>query len=863
MPLAPGLRLGPYEIVGLIGAGAMGEVWRARDPRLGRDVAIKVLPESMSRDPERLARFTREAQILASLSHPNIGAIHGLEEADGVRALVLEIVEGPTLGERLRGGPIPLDEALPLAIGVAGALEAAHERGIVHRDLKPDNVKITAQGQAKVLDFGVARALAADTAAPAEHAQTLTSLDTGAGVILGTPAYMSPEQARGKPADRRTDIWAFGALLYEMLTGRRAFGGETASDAMASVLRGEADLGLLPGETPVALRALIRRCLVKDPVRRLQAIGDARIVLEEVASGAAPDAPAGKAPGPAARRNPLAGPVALAAALALGLAAGWLLHRPARPAHPAYTQLTYERGRINHARFAPDGTVIYSAGWSGRPIDVFSKNPGTPGSRALDLTGSALLAVSANGELALARNSRLLAHFLNEGMLARAPVAGGAPRDVLENVQEADWDPRTGELAIVRRVGELIRLEFPVGKVLYETSGWLSNPRFSPDGGQIAFAEHTATRYDDRGRVLAVGREGGAPTLLTPGYYTLEGLAWRPDGKEIWYTAGERVRTLLATDLRGKIRPLGVFPVEVTLRDIARDGRVLLTIDGTRRSVIAHAAEGPGERDVSWLDQSTGAGISADGGAVVMFEERHTGEQDEQAVLRRLADPLPVLLGPGSPVAISPDARWVLASDTPGGRLQLMPTGAGTTRALKLRVKPDGTGGFTPDGAAVLFGGRDGERPPRIWRLPIDAAAAEQPVTPEGTTAPSTLQPLVVSPDGQTIVVADGGGTLFACPLGSDDPLALRPIPGLEPGESPLQWSADGRALYVTRLRLDHARVFRVDVRDGTRTLAREITQADPGGLEFYGVFVTPDARGWAYTFKRLTSDLFLVEGLD
>jgi serine/threonine-protein kinase len=282
MPLASGIRVGPYEILAPLGAGGMGEVYWARDTKLGREVALKVLPELFARDADRMARFEREAQVLASLNHPHIATIYGLEESNGIRALVMELVEGPTLAQRMSSRALPLDEVLSIAKQIVEALEYAHEKGIIHRDLKPANVKLTADGHVKVLDFGLAKALEEPTpAGNPSISPTLTLEGTRAGVILGTAGYMAPEQARGAAADKRADIWSFGAVLYEMLAGKKAFEGESVFDTLASVLKLDPDWSALPAETPPAIRNLIRRCLTKDRRQRLQAIGEARIVLRD------------------------------------------------------------------------------------------------------------------------------------------------------------------------------------------------------------------------------------------------------------------------------------------------------------------------------------------------------------------------------------------------------------------------------------------------------------------------------------------------------------------------------------------------------------------------------------------------------
>ena len=329
--LAAGTKLGPYEIVSPLGAGGMGEVYRARDAKLNRDVAIKVLPEAVAKDTERLARFRREAQVLASLNHPHIAAIYGLEEAGGIEALVLELVEGETLAERIAGGPVPVDEALEIARQIARALEAAHEKGIVHRDLKPSNVKLDPAGQVKVLDFGLAKALSSDGSSPdVTSSPTLTAAATQAGVIIGTAAYMSPEQARGKSVDKRADIWAFGTVLYEMLTGRKTFEGETVSDTLAAVLTKDPDWGTLPAATPASVRRVLRRCLDRDPKTRMHDVADARLELDEHVS-------LGPAEGVAVATKPRLPAWAALAALVLivAAAAGWWQALRPRPAAAA------------------------------------------------------------------------------------------------------------------------------------------------------------------------------------------------------------------------------------------------------------------------------------------------------------------------------------------------------------------------------------------------------------------------------------------------------------------------------------------------------------------------------------------------
>ncbi len=364
-----GQTISHYKVTAKIGAGGMGEVYRATDNKLGRDVALKVIPQEFAQDAQRMARFEREAQLLASLNHPNIATIHGLEDGAGVRALVMELVEGPTLAEKIAQGALPLDEALHFAKQIAEALEYAHDRGIIHRDLKPANVKITADGKVKVLDFGLAKALSDDASAQdASHSPTLSIAATRAGVILGTAAYMSPEQARGKSADRRADIWSFGVVLYEMLSGRQIFGGETASDSMAAVITREPDWNALPPAVPPRIRELLRRCLQKDPRRRLQAIGDARIVLEETDAGEVAPAAVSALEKSSGWRGRILAALLIVAVLAAGAVLQSLRTPAAAPRPVARVAQTLPQDTALTARnriilaIAPDGSkIVYAA----------------------------------------------------------------------------------------------------------------------------------------------------------------------------------------------------------------------------------------------------------------------------------------------------------------------------------------------------------------------------------------------------------------------------------------------------------------------------------------------------------------------
>ncbi len=446
MTLAAGAKLGPYEITGAIGAGGMGEVYRARDAKLGRDVALKVLPEAFARDAERMARFQREAKVLASLNHPNIATIHGLEDSGSTHALVMELVEGPTLADRIKQGPIPIDESLRIAKQICEALEYAHERGIVHRDLKPANIKVTNDDAVKVLDFGLAKALEGDAASlDISTSPTISRLATMQGVLLGTAAYMSPEQAKGKSVDRRADIWAFGCVLYEMLTGQQTFTGEAVTDTLAAVIRAEPDWSQLPAGTPIRARVLLQRCLQKDPKQRLRDIGDARISLDEVLSGAPDPALAGtaRAAAPLWRR---ALPWAAASALAIALAAlGWAYARiagaPARPEAVVRFRIPATESTPTGGVFAvsPDGhRLAFSDDSAGGPPKIWVRELDSFDARSIALPASS----QGPATLFWSPDGRYIAYGegSSPGTLRRADVSTGET----ENLCDVPSSPALG-----------------------------------------------------------------------------------------------------------------------------------------------------------------------------------------------------------------------------------------------------------------------------------------------------------------------------------------------------------------------------------------------------------------------------------
>ena len=533
----------------------MGEVYRARDPRLGREVAIKVLPAGCSSDPERMRRFEQEARAAAALNHPNIMAVFDIGRQDDSPYIVSELLEGETLRSRLRNGSLPVRKAIEYALQIVRGLAAAHDHGIFHRDLKPENIFVTRDGHVKILDFGLAKLILPEpTAAIGITAGPTLGSVTERGVLLGTAGYMSPEQCRGADIDARSDLFSFGAVLYEMLSGQRAFRGDTTADTISAILKEEPpDLSATGRSVAPLLERIVHHCLEKDPAARFQSARDIAFALESLsATSTSVSAIAG---GPAKPRTPWLMRALLGAGALLPLALGLLIGRISAPpsAPPQYHQFTFARESVSSARFAPDQrTVIYSAARAGQS-EMFSISPDSLAPVSLGLKDTDVEAISRAGEMLLIQQRRMIAFNAQVGVLARAPLTGAAPRPILSDVQDADWGP-DNQIAVAHYVDSHYRLEYPVGHVLYETSGYISDVRVSPKGDVVAFADHP-TFGDDAGTVAVVDSSGRKRTISAQ-HSTIRGLAWTPSGKEVWFTgadAGILSLQLKATDLSGQL----------------------------------------------------------------------------------------------------------------------------------------------------------------------------------------------------------------------------------------------------------------------------------------------------------------------
>jgi hypothetical protein len=679
---------------------------------------------------------------------------------------------------------------------------------------------------------------------------------THAGVVLGTVGYMSPEQVRGQPVDHRSDIFSFGAVLYEMLTGQRAFRRDTSAETMTSILKEEPpELGASGKPVPPGLDRIVRHCLEKNPGERFQSASDLAFDLASLSGSSTTGEQAARAP---VGRRAVAAAFVLAALAALGVLA-FLAGRQSVPVaeQPRFQRLTFRDGYISAARFAPDGqTVVYSAQWDNGPPEIFTTRLEFPESRPLGLKGSVVYAVAGSGEMLIGQRAAMYRSGIQKATLSAVPLAGGSPRELVPDVRGADVGGRAGSFAVVKDLGNRYRLEFPAGKLLFETSGYISHARVSPDGQQVAFMDHPV-RHDDRGWVSVVDRSGNRKKLTPEWAGAQQGLAWHPSGKEIWFTASEMGpnMSLRAVTLEGHQRVVLRTAGRLMLHDIAPDGRVLLTREALRDRILAHVDRQPRPLDLTWLDGSLVTDISADGSAILFTEWSAAAGPMYAVCLRKLDGSPPVRLGSGNGVRFSPNGKWALiVYPVSPARFALQPIGPGEARDLPVsNVAPVGTGAWFPDGAAFLFSGTEPGKKIRSYRQDIQGGAPRA-VTPEG------VEGKLVSPDGKTLVARDAEGKWILYSLENGN---TRSLAGLPAAHEPIAWTADGKSLFSSMSDPPVLRIYRLSLSTGTLELWRELPPYDAAGVlpEFVAV-ITPDGKTVAYTYVRILSDLYVVEGL-
>jgi serine/threonine protein kinase len=842
MTISSGTKLGSYEIVSRIGAGGMGEVWRAKDAKIGRDVAIKVLPASLVTDADRLQRFEQEARAAGTLNHPNLVTIYELGTHDGAPFIAMELLEGETLRDKLDRGAIPARKSIEYAVQIANGLAAAHEKGIVHRDLKPENIFAMPDGRIKILDFGLAK-----LTAPADAPDDQTAKrGTAPGTVMGTAGYMSPEQVLALDVDHRSDIFSFGAILYEMLSGHRAFKRDSSVETMNAILKEDPpELSATGAQVSPAIDRIIRRCLEKNRSERIQNARDLAFALDGL-SGTSTTRSAISAR--SSRRSLLA--AGAAAALLALMTALFLAGRWSRPeaSQPTVRQLTFRSGTVRSARFSSDSqTVVYGAAWDGAPLKLFQRRLDGSDSVPLGFPDADILGISSKGELAISLG-REFDGWGTTGTLAKAPLLGTSVRKVLDSVSWADWNPNGDALLIVRRVAGEDRLEYPVGKVLYRTSGYISYPRFSPSGDRIAILDHP-TYGDDRGNVALIALDG-QKTELVHDWAGLEGLAWSRDGSEVWFTGSNSLNwSMYAVGGKRGLRPVWRVPGNLILYDVDRNGRALVADAGMTSTVRAMAPGEQREHDLS-IGWSNARALTRDGKNALVVS--YSGDAAYYDLYLRPSNGGPATrIGEGEPLGFSADGKWALSmilSAPP--KLVLYGTDSEATKPINLGGLKIVSAALTPDGRVLLVAAtpqgteyylQDLDGAHRS-KLPID-----HPISGRA----------LISPDGFKVVVnARSSGTSRVYSLTGQ---LLRDAP------APLTvigWTSDSRSLFVYSKNDFPLKVQRLDLATGVLAQWKEIMPTDiAGALDKY-MCITPDGNAYVYSIERMMTDLYIVEGL-
>jgi tRNA A-37 threonylcarbamoyl transferase component Bud32 len=863
---AAGARVGPYEILSLLGKGGMGAVYKARDLRLSREVALKIVRSDIPAGKESLHRFADEARAASLLSHPNIVAVYDIGDRDGSPYIISELLEGETLRDRLSTGPLPARRAVEYGIQVLRGLAAAHEKGIVHRDLKPENLFLTKDGLVKILDFGIAK-LGRRGEEPADT-DVETRSHTTPGTMMGTVGYMSPEQVRGLAVDHRSDLFSFGAVLYEMLTGKRAFKGTTVADTLSAILREDpAEASGNGPELPIGLVRVVRRSLEKRPEDRFQNARDLAFALEGGVADTRATTTESHPVWPGFRRWRAVAVVSALVAIGSSLGAWFGRALAPVPALPSFQRLTFRPGQVPSARFTRDGeTIVYSARWGNNPIELFSTRATTRGELSLGIRDALILSISGEGKMALLLKPRLVSWGVSEGRLAIAPIAGGPPREVLEGVLSADWSPDGKDLAVVHVVEEdKYRIEYPIGHVLYapDPPAWISQMRISPKGDFLAFLEHPVPG-DKQGSISIVDDKGRKRTLAS-GLPSLDSLGWPNEG-EIWFNTSAVNGTpnqIRSVTLSGRQRLVEETP-DLPLLDVSRRGQILGVRQAAWTEIRARAHGATEEVELPAADLAYISDLSDDGRLVLGTDIGENAGPNFRFYVQRTDGSPALWLGEGDGQALSPDGTLALAvlEHTQPQQLIIVPTGAGETRTLEpgpvvqyKRAVWDDTG------RRVVFSGVDKKNSMRVYVQDV-AGGPPRAVTAEDVGLGMIGRP--VSPDGRQVVAVGPDGVPALYPLAGGEPV---PIPGLGDGDLALCWTPESRELMVAHYDLETPlappRIDRVEVGSGRTRVWNRLVRAAPSALLAQSrILVTPDGESYAYNDTRALSDLYLVSKL-
>jgi eukaryotic-like serine/threonine-protein kinase len=850
MTLNPGTKLGPYEIVAPIGAGGMGEVYRAHDTRLGRDVAIKVLPVSMAKDQERLRRFEQEARTVAALNHPNVLGLHDIGSYEGAPFLVNELLEGENLRQRIESGPIPTRRTVEYALAIAHGLAAAHEKGIVHRDLKPENVFLTRDGRVKILDFGLAKLVRDEHTL--DTAVTLTSPATMPGVVMGTVGYMSPEQVRGEPSDARSDIFSFGAVLYEMLTGKRAFKKDTSVETMTSVLKQDPpELSESGWQGPLALQKILSRCLEKNPDRRFQSASDLAFAIEALSgTGVSPTVAADAIKQKGYPWKWVAMVAGALACVAIGAGVAWIL-RPGPPPMPTFKRVSFDRGTAIRGRFASDGkTVLCSAVLHSGVPDTYVIREDYPVSVPAGLHGAVVLAVSKQDQMAVLVRPQYWGQYLWGGTLALVPVGGSEPRELLENAYDASWSPNGSDLAVIDRKDDKWQVEYPIGKVLFSGDGWLSDLRVSPDANHVAVFQHPPASKDDRGVVLLLDRDG-KQKVISQEWEALEGMAWHPSGKEVWYSAAESgdQYCIRASTPEGRDRPVYCGTSGTRLHDIATSGRALVSTQEQNSTVAVIEHGSKEQRDFNTLSFTSGQKLTPDGTAVISTDLSERGGKDYAVYVQKMDGSAPVKIGEGGYGSdISDDGKSVLVVLPGASRIQVIPVGAGTPQALSFEGFQIGSANWFPDNQHILLFANPVTQPLGLYMTDRNGTPPKMLVRQFSGWAD-------IMPNGQDLLMlVDRTFVRRSLKDGSETKLRT-----LQPGEVPVDWAAEPNHLFTQISSPTEVHIDKIDLTSDRRETWQVFEPRDQEGAQLIveQVSITPDGRWMVITYLHQFGEFY------